>query len=506
MAGTNEPVRQDVGPYFTAYRKLGLTPIPLVFRTKVPPKDFSLETYFDRQPTDEEIASWSNAGNIGLVCQRNLICWDVDHRDLWDWLWKSPEIVEKIFGKTWCVRSGSGKGGHTWLWTNTPLPSTLNLTLPNKVHAGEVRGAHAYVVAPPSIHESGAAYSTVSGSPANILRVPDALKLVHAILDRYSQDRGLGPFNGTGSSPSPQAKHLFGMRILPPSDGSLWQGKWSSLKSKTRRALEEPALAGSGEWVTYPSNSEIREMIIGDMFRSGWTLDEAEQAFADLPFGEYHYRNTHTNPHGRYVLDTDWAKVSADKAREDEAAQKALGPGWRIVKVRRRQSDDPIYTLFFVLDDGREFEAAIKVEHMLQEKQFQGAVARACGWTPQLSQVHYGRNITLLMGAICDMAEDEPIPEIATLYGYLRSVVIGVLGRTEKTFSPDTRGIGWRDQTHVYVRGSLLVSSVQAVYRGATVQSVADTLQKMKAVASRISTTDGTRETIWKLPLAALTE
>lgn len=501
---TDEPhTGFDALPYWQAYRKLGLNPIPIVARTKLPPAGFDLKSHYHRLTTDAEIQTWKRLSNVGLVMggPTPIVTLDIDYYEAWLWLQEQRDILEHLLKRTWVVTSGSGRGGHIYVKSGQPVV-TQRLSTLHKKKLGEIRGNGSYVVAPPSIHETGGVYTTLYGSPASILQVPDANALFHKIIDLFtSAHHGI-------SVPSlqPSAEHRYGYRILPPSDGTVWKPKWQTLTAKARRALTEPAVYGEGEWVGYPSNSEIRYMIVGEMVRADWTIDEIEQCFADQPFGEYHYRNEHDTPHGRYVLETDVASALADWEREKAAAVQAIGPGWKITHVVRRQLDNPTYTITFELEDGRMYEAVLRVDDMLHEKRFQGAVCKTTGWTPQLQPTHYGRNMTMLMAAICDMAETEIVPEISTVLGYIKSLILQVLIETENHHKPDTRGLGWRDETSIFVRGGILMSRITNMYRAATLEHVSGAVERLGGHAFNLTWGDGQREMVWVIPKKALTE
>jgi hypothetical protein len=127
------------------YREAGLVPIP-VGRNKVPL--VSWKQYQTEMPTPEMIEAWWTlwpTANVGLVMGRGLFAVDVD----------GPEGEQALAGAgidlTGFPRSRTSRGYHVFL-AGQEIPDRIGL-LP-KV---DVRGV-GYVVAPPSIHESGHVY------------------------------------------------------------------------------------------------------------------------------------------------------------------------------------------------------------------------------------------------------------------------------------------------------------------------------------------------------------
>ncbi len=128
-----------------SYREAGLVPIP-VGRNKVPL--VSWKAYQTEMPTPVMIEAWWTlwpTANVGLVMGRGLFAVDVD----------GPEGEQALAGAgidlTGFPRSRTSRGYHVFL-AGQEIPDRIGL-LP-KV---DVRGV-GYVVAPPSVHESGHVY------------------------------------------------------------------------------------------------------------------------------------------------------------------------------------------------------------------------------------------------------------------------------------------------------------------------------------------------------------
>ena len=137
---------------------MGLSVIPLNEKSKIPALD-SWKEYQNRLPTEEELHKWFDDGkkNIAIVCGKvsgNLDVIDFDNLDILPFLKDIPILQEK----TIIVRTG--KGLHIYFRVNEKNIQTRkfeNLKI-------DIKGEGGYVVAPPSIHPSGAVYQFHSES------------------------------------------------------------------------------------------------------------------------------------------------------------------------------------------------------------------------------------------------------------------------------------------------------------------------------------------------------
>jgi hypothetical protein len=130
------------------YREAGLHPIPITPRGKRPAIP-SWKQYQDAMPTEEEIRGWWVAmpdANVALVMGRGAFAVDID----------GPEGEQALatagIDLSRAPRSRTSRGYHVFL-AGQEIPDRIGL-LP-KV---DVRGV-GYVVAPPSVHESGHVYT-----------------------------------------------------------------------------------------------------------------------------------------------------------------------------------------------------------------------------------------------------------------------------------------------------------------------------------------------------------
>lgn len=150
------------------YVRQGLHPIPLKPGTKIPALA-SWKEFQERQPTEAEVEGWWSMEpyyNIGLVLGRGLVGVDYDTVQAYMDNPPHPEAAMVL----------TGKGAHAYYRGSAP----------DKVGVApgvDIRGV-GYLVAPPSVHESGHEYVWVRELPAFIEELP-ALPQVWA--DRIGQ-------------------------------------------------------------------------------------------------------------------------------------------------------------------------------------------------------------------------------------------------------------------------------------------------------------------------------
>ena len=150
--------------YINFYRKLGFSIVPLKYGDKVP--DASVlpnrkwEPYMHRKPTDEEITRWFFSGkkrNVGIVLgfvSNNLFVIDLDSPELVDYV-KSK--MPKLFEATLVVKTS--RGVHLYFRANRPIRT---MKFQHKLGEIDIKGEGGYVVAPPSLHPSGAQYEIIN--------------------------------------------------------------------------------------------------------------------------------------------------------------------------------------------------------------------------------------------------------------------------------------------------------------------------------------------------------
>jgi len=131
------------------YREAGLHPIPIQPRGKRPAIP-SWKKYMDTTPTEDELKAWWGLmpdANVALIMGRGALAVDVDGPD-----GKAALATAGIdLSNAPCSRTGRPEGRHYFLAGTAPDRIGL---FPHV----DIRGV-GYVVAPPSVHESGAVYA-----------------------------------------------------------------------------------------------------------------------------------------------------------------------------------------------------------------------------------------------------------------------------------------------------------------------------------------------------------
>jgi len=147
----------------THYQELGLSFFALPYQSKIP--DGKWEQYQKRLPTDAEIKSWCNGNKtniaiIGGAISGNLVILDCDStekfKELAAIICKNIAGIDSIIDFT--LVSKTAKGYHIFLRTKQPVKS-------KKYPKLDIKGEGGYVVAPPSVHPSGAVYRFVTDRP-----------------------------------------------------------------------------------------------------------------------------------------------------------------------------------------------------------------------------------------------------------------------------------------------------------------------------------------------------
>ena len=132
------------------YREMGLSVIPLNFKSKTPPARFSWKVYQRRLPEISELQSWFGETNHGvaIVCGRvsgNLLVRDFDDSAAWE---KFRRRYPDLYDRLPLVKTARG----------VHLYARADSTEHQELADGELRGDGHYVAAPPSLHPTGIAY------------------------------------------------------------------------------------------------------------------------------------------------------------------------------------------------------------------------------------------------------------------------------------------------------------------------------------------------------------
>jgi len=126
------------------YVRLGLTPIPLKPRSKIP----LVRWRRNWNPSPSDLAPWASQAdtNWGVRCGPNLVAFDFDDSDSFRRFVASHQLPPG------CPIVRTGRGFHIWVKPRRPVAT-------RRVDGLEVKGRGSYVVAPPSVHPDGMAYT-----------------------------------------------------------------------------------------------------------------------------------------------------------------------------------------------------------------------------------------------------------------------------------------------------------------------------------------------------------
>ena len=147
-------LKDELWRHINLYKRLGFCIIPLRPRSKVPLIPW--KEFQTRKPTDEELEKWfrNKFVNVGIVCGKvsgNLFVIDFDGEEAFS---KAFHNLERLLNSTLVVKTA--RGYHVYFRAPKPIKTT-------KIAEGvEIKGEGSYVVAPPSIHPSGARYEIIS--------------------------------------------------------------------------------------------------------------------------------------------------------------------------------------------------------------------------------------------------------------------------------------------------------------------------------------------------------
>lgn len=226
-----------------AYAAMGLRVFPLAPRTKVPaiPKEEGGQGYRDATTDEAQIqawwARWPDA-NIGIAVPDEIVILDVDPRNGGK-LEALGEIPETVIART------GGGGWHVWF----RLPDGAQIRGKTGLAGVDVRKAGNYVVAPPSVHESGERYTWE----------PE-----HAI---YHLD------------PAPIPAHLLALLVVPPA---------STRKALPTETSGKAVLGAARVWLGRAldkaqagSRNDTGFWLATQMRDDGLAEDEAEPAMLD---------------------------------------------------------------------------------------------------------------------------------------------------------------------------------------------------------------------------------
>ena len=187
------------------YHGLGLHPVPLAPRSKVPPAKFPLKRYQTQQPTEAEVFKWfgHGAANVALVLGRGVIAVDLDGVGAEEGLAEAgvtlpagaPRSRTSEYSCHVFMSAPHGVGNRVaMLAAAEPRPDNPEKPL----WQVDVRGDGGYVVAPPSVHPDGHLYEWEHKIGADLPPAPKQL------LDLITRTGGPGKAASASAAPGGQ--------------------------------------------------------------------------------------------------------------------------------------------------------------------------------------------------------------------------------------------------------------------------------------------------------------
>ena len=155
---------------------IGIATIPILARSKSPALD-SWGEYQERLPTEHELRAWfaGSGYNLAVITGwQGLAVLDFDNLNIYG-SWTAGlalSVAEKVFTT---YRVSTSRGMHLYFYCQEPARS-------GHVEACDVKAAGGYVLAPPSVHPSGACYFPIGG-PGKI----QTIESIDALLPGYAK-------------------------------------------------------------------------------------------------------------------------------------------------------------------------------------------------------------------------------------------------------------------------------------------------------------------------------
>lgn len=138
----------------------GIAPIPILFKSKRPLVKWA--EYQDKLPDDQQVKDWFSNDNVnlGVVCggSQNLVVLDFDDlKTYYAVIASLTQPAQSLISQTYRVMTS--RGIHVYLTTGkrhkTGRMANIHL---------DIKASGGYVLTPPSVHPSGASYTSLGGT------------------------------------------------------------------------------------------------------------------------------------------------------------------------------------------------------------------------------------------------------------------------------------------------------------------------------------------------------
>jgi hypothetical protein len=504
-----------------AYLSYGFSVIPILPGTKKPSTILLPHgrwgAYQKHAPTVDKVNDWVDTDphtGVGIVCGEvsgNLYCLDLDSEDFSAWV----ETTYPNF-PTWVERSGSGKL-HIWLKSDTKINSAVMIGGGEKLADirgdGQQRGP-SYMVVTPTVHPlTNKPYETLWGSPEFVRQVPDALYVFDNLRDAYLASKGSIRLVEHPASPVEEEFEDFKVGTQVVDEDAVARSREhleaaSKVNRKVKRALiHGDVVPGQSPWTDAKSWSEVDHYCISELVRADWSHAEIYEVFSWCALRERIDRRD-----GSHGLDyIRLSIVKAEKERKDalEAASRAEGPNFKVVRVVRIGAEKPMYEV--TVQQTQPFERTgtmmLGVDDLMDEHRFKRACMEGLNFLPVIHDSLLGRKFEKFGSLLLSMAQTESVPERGTTGGHLRATIRAFIDDEATIEEPEDYRmvtLGWRRNGAVFVRpGALLMRLQNVIYPRPKPEDVWSVLRALGGQEVGHRWPNDKREAVWLIPLPA---
>lgn len=502
-----------------AYASYGFSVIPIMPKSKRPfgavLPEGKWRKYQQTRATREEIQGWCNQRpdtGVGIVCGEvsgGLYCLDIDDPEFS--LYVEAEWANTLEGRgVWIERSGSGK---LHLFVRSTEPLLTSVVVGGGRHLADIRGdgsgnhGPSYMVVAPTIHpDTHEPYTLYAGHPEHVGTIKSAAELFDIIRTGFT-----GAANPNLIVRPDEGYDTTDQNILAY-DQTGWEALQGEINReyrfsrKVKLAMLEGAQAGEGKWSTAPSNSEIDHAVIREMRLLGWDAGKIEQVFAWGPMGNHRYRSTKGTRGRGYVLGS-LNKIDQEEANAREASRHAEGTNFRIDKVIRIGYEEPVFELHVTVTTPpqRKGVARMEVDDLMDEHRFARSLGKSLNFFPIVDRSLEGRKFRKFGSLVLAMAQEESVPQSATVGGHLRATIMAFIVDETSTFVPEDHRqvtLGWRNNGAAYIRGGALLQRLQNImHPKPKPEDVWKTLRGMGAEEVGHRWPQGRTEAVWTVPV-----